>query len=181
MPRMHTTLGHIQEGLDSLSLDELFLLCGFLRTQLGESPAKHQRPARQKPQSTGNLDRMLEKVPSLSDSDKRALLKVIALLCQALEPQKGRRGGMGSIEIKVIKRGGKGYGPFAYLRYWATGGGWDGTKHVTKSLYLGKEIALAIQSRPETAKTIKEQVLKAVNAGTLDQLKAELRAAQTKC
>jgi hypothetical protein len=47
-----------------------------------------------------------------------------------------------------------------------------------KSLYLGKEIALAIQRQPDMAKTIKDRVLQAVNSGTLDQLKAELRAKQ---
>jgi hypothetical protein len=122
MPRIHTTLAHVQEGLDNLSLDELYLLCNFVRSQLGESATKHRRPAHQTSLSTGNLVHLLEKVPFLSDSDKRALLKVVTLLCKALEPQKGRRGGMSSIELKTIKRGGKEYGPFAYLRYWATGG-----------------------------------------------------------
>ena len=41
--------------------------------------------------------------------------------------------------------GGREYGPFAYLRYWVTGGDWDGNKRTIKSVYLGKEIALAIQ------------------------------------
>jgi hypothetical protein len=86
MPRIHTTLAHIQEDLDRLSLDELHLHCNFVRSQLGESLLK--RPAHQKSLDAGNLVHLLEKVPALSDSDKRALLKVVTLLCQALEPQK---------------------------------------------------------------------------------------------
>jgi hypothetical protein len=79
----------------------------------------------------------------------------------------------------MIKRGGKAYGPFAYLRYWTTGGSWDASKQVIKSLYLGKEIALAIQRQPDMAKTIKARVLQAINTDNLEYLKAELRAKRT--
>jgi hypothetical protein len=79
----------------------------------------------------------------------------------------------------MIKRGGKVYGPSAYLWYWATGGGRDGSKQVIKSLYLGKEIALAIQCQPDMAKTIKERVLQAINIDNLENLKVELGAKQT--
>jgi hypothetical protein len=176
MPRMHITLAHIQEGLNTLSLDELYLLCNFIRSQLGEG-AKHQQPALQKSSNIGNLARLLEKVPSLSDPDKRALLKVVTLLCEALEPQKGRRGGTGSIEIKWIRRAGREYGPFAYLRYWVTGGDWNRNKRTMKSVYLGKEIALALNNQPsEVVKQIKKRVMRAISSDTLDQLNAELSA-----
>lgn len=176
MPRIHTTLAYVQESLDGLSFDDLHLLRDFLKKQLGEKVVRYGLPAIEQSLRSANLDRLLEKIPSLSDADKRALLKVIEMLCRALEPQKGRRGGTGSIEIKRIKRGGREYGPFAYLRYWATGGDWNGTKRVIKSMYLGKEIALAIEGKTEAvAQGIKEQVLRAIESGTLEQLKDALR------
>jgi hypothetical protein len=54
---------------------------------------------------------------------------------------------------------------------------WQFVKRI-KSLYLGKDIALAIQSQPDLVKTIEERVLQAINTDNLENLKAELRAKQ---
>jgi hypothetical protein len=50
----------------------------------------------------------------------------------------GKKGGAGSIELKLIKdkATGKTYGPYRYLRYWGTTK--DG-KRGLKSVYLGKD------------------------------------------
>lgn len=32
------------------------------------------------------------------------------------------------------------FGPYAYLRIWATGGDWEHDRKITRSKYLGKDI-----------------------------------------
>lgn len=104
--------------------------------------------------SLANAFHAMIALPNLpnSDRDLQALAQMVDTLLDALRPQEKRRDGRGYITIRYIPRlkynrqtehwEVKTYGPYGYLRRWATGGGHDRKRQILKSYYLGKEIAL---------------------------------------
>ena len=67
---------------------------------------------------------------------------------RALMPKESLRHGRGTLEVKMIPRpkivDGEltiiYFGPYAYLRIWATGGEWEHDRKIPRSKYLGKAI-----------------------------------------
>lgn len=111
--------------------------------------------------------------------DLQALSAMVGALLQALSPEEQRRQGRGYIDMRYIPRLRFDrdtnrfivvhYGPYAYLRRWATGGGRSRRRHTLKSHYLGKDIALCVINGVMS----EAQLIDAFEANRLDQLKEE--------
>lgn len=126
----------------------------------------------------------LEAVPAAHAlDDLRAVHMMVAALIRALAPQEKRRDGRGYIETRYMPRLKYNvdtdewtvvyFGPYAYLRRWATGGGRDRKRDTLKSHYLGKDVAVSYLSGVLTL----DDILAAFEAGTLDALKADAQEA----
>jgi hypothetical protein len=113
--------------------------------------------------------------------DLEALRGMVETLADALAPQEQRRSGKGYITTRTIPRlkwnPGKGlweirtYGPYAYLRRWATGGNRDHKRRILKSYYLGKDIALLYLA----GKLSTDIIIEAFETGKLDTLQKNAR------
>src|SRR5262249_39908623 len=94
------------------------------------------------------------------------------------------RGGRGTLEAKMIPRtkyiDGEWtvvyFGPYAYLRIWATRGDWNQDRKIPRSKYLGKVIGQAIYNQsPEVVEAVKKRVLAAIERGDLETVKTEIQ------
>lgn len=77
----------------------------------------------------------------MTGEQRRVILAALHNRHDALSPIEGRRNGNGCIELRYFERGGRRYGPYAYLRVWQTGGDKDRRGSRLKSYYLGKDFA----------------------------------------
>ena len=89
------------------------------------------------PKTKTKTDALLLELASWTLEDLRDLQSALAGLIEASEDEQEQdraastaKGEKGSIELKWIKRNGRQYGPYRYLRYW------EGKK--LKSKYLGR-------------------------------------------
>jgi hypothetical protein len=178
-------LNQVPKTLGNLSFDEMELLRDFIKGQLGHKVIRHGLPPLDAAYLSPKLERVIELLPRLCEDDLKALLDIVALLCRALMPQESLRRGRGTLEAKMIPRpkivDGEltvvYFGPYAYLRIWATGGDWDHTRKIPKSKYLGKAIGQAIYNQPpEVVEVVKKRVLAALEQGKLETVKAEFQA-----
>jgi hypothetical protein len=153
--------------LPSLSFDELELLRDFTRMALEEKVRRHGLPRLDEVTLSPALAEAIDAMTGIKkESERKTLLSMIRELHTKLMPQEGRRSGEGYIELKWICKpffyarveesytGEKFYfpqfpgvpfgkfrncyGPYAYVRVWATGGDYGGTAKKLKSKYIGK-------------------------------------------
>jgi hypothetical protein len=178
-------LNQVPRLLGDLSFDEMEELRDFIKERLGYKVVRHGLPPLDEIYLSLPLARILELLPSLTEDDLRGLLDIVVLLCRALMPKESLRRGRGTLEAKMIPRpklvDGEWtvvyFGPYAYLRIWATGGDWDHNRKIPRSKYLGKVIGQAIYNQPpEVVEAVKERVLAALERGQLETVKAEFQA-----
>src|SRR5258707_9607709 len=123
-------LNQVPKTLGDLSFDEMEVLRDFIKERLGNKVNRHGLPPLGEVYLSPQLEHILQILPLLSEEDLRALLDIVALLCRALMPKESLRRGRGTLEVKMIPLpkivDGEltivHFGPYAYLRIWATGG-----------------------------------------------------------
>jgi hypothetical protein len=178
-------LNQVPKLLGDLPFDEMEMLRDFIKERLGYKVIRYGLPPLTEVYLSPPLERILDLLPRLTEDDLRALLDIVALLCRALMPKESLRHGRGTLEAKMIPRpklvDGEWtivyFGPYAYLRIWATGGDWNHDRKIPRSKYLGKVIGQAIYNQPpEVVEAVKERVLAAMERGQLETVKAEIQA-----
>ena len=178
-------LNQVPKLLGDLSFDEMETLRDFIKERLGYKVVRHGLPPLGEVCLSPQLEHILSLLPLLRNDDLHALLDIVVLLCRALMPQESLRHGRGTLEAKMIPRlkivDGEWaivyFGPYAYLRIWATGGDWDRHRKIPRSKYLGKAIGQAIYKQPpEVVEAVKEHILAAIERGQLDVVKSEIEA-----
>jgi hypothetical protein len=178
-------LNQVPKLLGDLSFDDMETLRDFIKERLGYKVIRHGLPPLGEIYLSPNLEHILSLLALLSNDDLHALLDIVVLLYRALMPQESLRHGRGTLEAKMIPRpkliDGEWtivyFGPYAYLRIWATGGDWNRARKIPRSKYLGKAIGQAIYNQPpEVVEAIKERVLAAIDRGQLETVKAEIQA-----
>src|SRR5260221_6885191 len=181
---MNLPLNQIPKLLGDLSFDEMEILRDFIKERLGFRVIRHGLPPLSEAYLSQPLESVLGLLPLLSDDDLDALLDIVILLCRALMPKEGLRHGRGTLEAKMIPRpklvDGEWtiayFGPYAYLRVWATGGDWDHDRKIPRSKYLGKAIGQAIYNQPtEVVEAMKERDFAALERGELEMVKADMQ------
>ena len=177
-------LNQVPKLLGGLSFDEMEVLRDFIKERLGYKVIRHGLSPLGQVYLSPQLEHVLGMLPLMNHDDLDALLDMVVLLCRALMPQEGLRRGRGTLEAKMIPRpklvDGEWtiiyFGPYAYLRIWATGGDWNHDRKIPRSKYLGKAIGQAIYNQPpEVVEAVKERVLAAIERGQLDIVKAEIK------
>jgi hypothetical protein len=178
-------LNQVPRLLGDLSFDEMEVLRDFIKERLGYKVVRHGLPPLDEIYLSLPLERIRELLPLLTEDDLRGLLDIVVLLCRALIPRESVRRGRGTLEAKMIPRpklvDGEWtvvyFGPYAYLRIWATGGDWDHNRKIPRSKYLGKVIGQAIYNQPpEVVEAVKARVLAGLERGQLETVKAEIQA-----
>jgi hypothetical protein len=178
------SLAEIQQAdaaLRQLSVDELRDLIDLIRNRLGEKVRRHGRARLSQIRVSEALQGSLDTLIPLTEEELKIVLEHARTVYDALAPAAAARGGQGDIELKSFTRmvwnpdtkssEERTYGPYAYIRLWATGGGRDRKRTVLKSIYVGKEIAAAKLRGWVTD----EEVLKAYHDGTLPILTEKLK------
>lgn len=169
----------VHKAIESLGYDDLWTLRDFLQNNyLGKKVRRHGLTPLNQIALTVQMKKILEQCASLSNDQLSLLFVHVSSLHQALAPIGSRRGGGGDIELKMIGRWklvvSKGrlevvrvyYGPYAYLRLWATGGDRDRKRKSLQSIYLGKAVA-AILSRDDIDQdAVKKEIIAAYYDGT---------------
>lgn len=169
----------VHKAIESLSYDDLWTLRDFLQNNyLGKKVRRHGLTPLNQIALTVQMKKILEQCASLSNDELSLLFAHVSSLHQALAPIGSRRGGGGDIELKMIGRWklvvSKGrlevvrvyYGPYAYLRLWATGGDRDRKRKSLQSIYMGKAVA-AILSRDDIDQdAAKKEIIAAYYDGT---------------
>lgn len=121
-------------------------------------------------------EELVNSVNGLQAVSRKTVLITASLLFKVLEPKKNKRGqgSSGYIEVKYFKRGSvnrRYYGPYLYLRYWVSSGGYDKTERKLVSKYIGrKTLAKAL----EDGYISQERILSAYYDGRLNELEQEL-------
>lgn len=168
-----------QSSLAVLSTKELAHLERILQTHINEQIPTYDL-LQQSEFTSINLSNSVACIEALSIEEKGAFHQVLLLLLQAHLPVQ-RTEGVGNIEFKTFTRRRtnastgeeqkKVYGPYAYLRIWTSKG--DGLKRTRslRSVYLGKEISVALQKNLVT----EQQVIAAYHSGKIDDLKNDVK------
>lgn len=127
-----------------------------------------------------SIDQFIELFEKLSHEEQEVARAVIDLLINFLDTSSIRAKSIssGNIELKMLKKKRKDvstgeireidYGPYAYIRIWDHDR--KTNKRKLRSIYLGKEIASALESNLITEK----QILDAYHNGKIDEFKKEI-------
>ena len=127
------------------------------------------------------IERHVNLLNALTDEDRLVALTVIDLLAHFFDSSNSptRSSPTGNIELKTLRKKRKDketgqiqevdYGPYAYVRIWTYDK--DESKRKLKSIYLGREIAYALENNWIT----EQRVLAAYHTGQIDELKGEVK------
>src|SRR5574341_802777 len=199
---MPYTLGTALAALDTLSTRELEDLLDALEDRLGYEVA-HRRSGKRpldavETEASAPLLAVLEMADDLNETDLTTLIQTARLLRQALQPVEQRKKRVdketgegqpvarGTVQIKRIRRqivnSGTGerewrlYGPYLYIRTFASGGGRRTDETRLNNTYLGRQLLAELfeelpQRSPER-KALTLDILEGYKNGTLDEVYA---------